>query len=173
MDASIHICKATSADAGIISRIVERSIRVGCALDHRNDPRTVATWTHNKTIEHVQPWLSDPRLYLNIALLHDKPVGVAMAAISGKVAFCYVQPEWFRRGVGQALVHDLEAWLITQGVPQARLNSTRTGEAFYRRLGYRVCAEAFTVSGLHAIPMHKALSPSSWKADRGSKSLRR
>ena len=43
MDASIHICKATPADAGIISRIVERSIRVGCALDHRNDPRTVAT----------------------------------------------------------------------------------------------------------------------------------
>ena len=31
MDAPIHICKATAADAGIISRIVERSIRVGCA----------------------------------------------------------------------------------------------------------------------------------------------
>ncbi|URM30511.1 GNAT family N-acetyltransferase [Pseudomonas frederiksbergensis] len=158
MDASINICKATPADAGIISRIVERSIRVGCALDHRNDPRTVATWTHNKTIEHVQPWLTDPRLYLNIALLRDKPIGVAMAAISGKVAFCYVQPEWFRRGAGQALVQDLETWLIAQGLPQARLNSTRTSEAFYHRLGYRPCAETFTVAGLHAIPMHKALS---------------
>jgi GNAT superfamily N-acetyltransferase len=158
MDASIHICKATSADAGIISRIVERSIRVGCALDHRNDPRTVATWTHNKTIEHVQPWLADPRLYLNIALLQGKPIGVAMAAISGKVAFCYVQPEWFRRGAGQALVDDLETWLIAQGLHQARLNSTRTGEAFYRRLGYRACAETFTVAGLLAIPMHKVFS---------------
>ncbi|WP_367372410.1 GNAT family N-acetyltransferase [Pseudomonas lini] len=161
MDASIHICKATPADAGIISRIVERSIRVGCALDHRNDPRTVATWTHNKTIDHVQPWLADSRLYLNIALLQDKPIGVAMAAISGKVAFCYVQPEWFRRGAGQALVHDLETWLIAQGLPHARLNSTRTGEAFYYRQGYRACAETFTVAGLHAIPMHKALSPPS------------
>ena len=160
MDASINICKATPADAGIISRIVERSIRVGCALDHRNDPQTVATWTHTKTIDHVQPWLTDSRLYLNIALLQDKPVGVAMAAISGKVAFCYVQPEWFRRGAGQALVHDLETWLIAQGLPQARLNSTRTGEAFYQRLGYRACAESFTVAGLHAIPMHKVLSPS-------------
>ena len=160
MNAPIHICKATPADAGIISRIVERSIRLGCALDHRNDPRTVATWTHNKTIEHVQPWLADSRLYLNIALLQDKPIGVAMAAISGRVAFCYVQPEWFRRGAGQALVRDLETWLITQGLPQARLNSTRTGEAFYQRLGYRACAESFTVAGLHAIPMHKVLSPS-------------
>ncbi|WP_283181110.1 GNAT family N-acetyltransferase [Pseudomonas svalbardensis] len=159
MDAPIQICKATPADAGIISRIVERSIRVGCALDHRNDPLTVATWTHNKTIEHVQPWLTDERLYLNIALLHDKPVGVAMAAISGKVAFCYVQPEWFRRGAGQALVRDLEGWLTDQGLRQARLNSTRTSEAFYCHLGYQPCAETFAVAGLHAIPMHKALTP--------------
>jgi GNAT superfamily N-acetyltransferase len=159
MDAPLHICKATPADAGIISRIVERSIRVGCALDHRNDPLTVATWTHNKTIEHVQPWLTDERLYLNIALLQDKPVGVAMAAISGKVAFCYVQPEWFRRGAGQALVRDLEGWLTDQGLRQARLNSTRTSEAFYRHLGYQPCAETFAVAGLHAIPMHKALPP--------------
>jgi GNAT superfamily N-acetyltransferase len=161
MDFPIQICKATPADAGIISRIVERSIRVGCALDHRNDPLTVATWTHNKTIEHVQPWLTDERLYLNIALLQDKPVGVAMAAISGKVAFCYVQPEWFRRGAGQALVRDLEGWLTDQGLRQARLNSTRTSEAFYRHLGYQPCAETFAVAGLHAIPMHKALPPPS------------
>ena len=82
MDAPLHICKATPADAGIISRIVERSIRVGCALDHRNNPQTVAIWTHNKTIEHIQPWLTDQRLYLNIALLQDKPVGVAMASVT-------------------------------------------------------------------------------------------
>jgi len=81
-----------------------------------------------------------------------------MASISGKVAFCYVQPEWFRRGVGQALVRDLEGWLIEQGVHQARLNSTRTGEAFYRHLGYQACVETFTVAGLQAVPMHKALS---------------
>jgi GNAT superfamily N-acetyltransferase len=170
MEASIHICKATPADAGIISRIVERSIRVGCALDHRNDPQTVDTWTRNKSIEHVQPWLSDPRLYLNIALLQDKPVGVAMAAISGKVAFCYVQPEWFRRGAGLALVRDLERWLTDKGLAHARLNSTRTGEAFYRHLGYQPCAETFTVAGLHSIPMRKVLTAPAEKADQRSKS---
>jgi GNAT superfamily N-acetyltransferase len=157
MEASVRICRATPADAGIINRIIDRSIRVGCALDHRNDPQTVATWIHNKTIEHIQPWLSDPRLYLNIALLQDKPVGVAMAASNGRVAFCYVLPEWFRRGAGLALVRDLETWLIHQGRQWARLNSTRTGEGFYRRLGYRPCSRTFLVAGLHAIPMHKGL----------------
>ena len=158
MDAPLRVSKATAADAGIICRIVDRSIRVGCAIDHRNDPQTVAAWTHSKTIDHLMPWLNDQRLYLNIALLHDKPVGVAMASISGKVAFCYVQPEWFRRGVGQTLVRDLEGWLIDHGVHLARLNSTRTGEAFYRHLGYQACAETFAVAGLQAVPMHKALS---------------
>ena len=89
MEASVHICKATPADAGIISRIIERSIRIGCAFDHRNDPQIVAAWTRNKSIEHIQPWLADPRLYLNLALLQDKPVGVAMAAVSGTIALCY------------------------------------------------------------------------------------
>lgn len=161
MDASLHTCQATPADAGIISRIVERSIRVGCALDHRNDAKIVAAWTHNKTADHIHTWLTDQRLYLSIALLQDKPIGVAMAAISGKIAFCYVQPEWFRRGAGQALIHDLEAWLLNQGVHQVHLNSTRTSEAFYRHLGYRDSAETFSVAGLHAIPMHKVLAPPS------------
>ena len=161
MDAPPHICKATPSDAGIISRIVERSIRVGCALDHRNDPKIVAAWTHNKTAEHIHTWLTDQRLYLNIALLQDKPIGVAMAAISGQVAFCYVQPEWFRRGAGQALIHDLEAWLFDRDVYQARLNSTRTSEAFFRRLGYRASAETLSVVGLHTLSMHKTLAPPS------------
>ncbi|MBD9441281.1 GNAT family N-acetyltransferase [Pseudomonas sp. PDM04] len=173
MEAPVHIRKATAADAGIISRIIEHSIRIGCALDHRNDPQTVATWTRNKSITHIQPWLADPRLYLNLALLKDKPVGAAMATLDGRLALLYVLPEWFRRGAGRALVHDLEGWLIEQGLMEVRLNSTRTGETFYRHLGYRPCAEAFTAAGLHAIPMHKALTPLSEKADQGAKSSAR
>ncbi|RON48232.1 GNAT family N-acetyltransferase [Pseudomonas frederiksbergensis] len=161
MDAPLHIGQATRADAGIISRIVERSIRVGCALDHRNDAKIVAAWTHNKTAAHIHAWLIDPRFYLSIALLQDKPIGVAMATSSGRIAFCYVLPEWFRRGAGHALILDLETWLLGQGSRQAHLNSTRTSEAFYRRLGYRECAQTFSVAGLYAIPMHKALTPPS------------
>ena len=158
MDASLQICKATPADAGIISRIVERSIRVGCALDHRNDPLTVDTWIRHKSIENIQPWLTEQRLYLNIALLQDKPVGVAMATISGKVAFCYVQPEWFRRGAGRALMSDLEGWLRIRGVPQACIASTRSGAAFYRHLGYCDSAPPASDQGLHRVTLYKPLA---------------
>ncbi|WP_433769684.1 GNAT family N-acetyltransferase [Pseudomonas putida] len=158
MDDPIQTCKATPADAGIISRIIDRSIRVGCARDHRNQPQTLAAWTRNTTNEHIRHWLTDPRLYLNVALLQNKPIGVAMASTCGKLAFCYVQPEWFRRGAGQALVRDLEGWLIDQGLQRVRLHCTRSGELFYRHLGYQPCARAFMVAGLEAVPMQKDLA---------------
>lgn len=157
MEAAIYIQPATPADAGIISRIVERSIRVGCALDHRNDPGLVESWIRQQSTEHISAWLADPHLYLNLALLHEKPVGVAMAAANGAVMFCHVQPEWFRRGVGRALMSDLEGWLRIRGMAHSTLKSTRTGEAFYRRLGYRETAISLTPQGMQTFPMRKPL----------------
>ncbi|AWY40403.1 GNAT family N-acetyltransferase [Pseudomonas putida] len=172
MDNPIQTCKATPADVGIISRIIERSIRVGCARDHRNQPQTLAAWTCNTTDEHIRHWLTDPRLYLNIALLQNKPVGVAMASVCGKVAFCYVQPESFRRGAGRTLVRDLEDWLINQGQQRVRLHCTRSSEPFYRHLGYQPGSVAFMVAGLEVVPLQKGLASPSSKAHPGSKSSR-
>ncbi|UQS13173.1 GNAT family N-acetyltransferase [Pseudomonas sp. HS6] len=157
MDASIYICPATSADVGIISRIIERSIRVGCALDHRNDPHLVDLWIRQQSPEHISTWLADPQRYLNIALMQGRPVGVGMALADGDVTLCHVQPEWFRRGVGRALMTDLEGWLLTRGSARSVLTSTRTGEAFYRRLGYRESAPPLIRHGMRSLPMHKPL----------------
>lgn len=171
MEALIEISTATSSDAGIISRIAERSIRVGCAADHRNDPRIVAAWTRNNNLAQIQPWLADPRLRLTLARLQGRPVGAAMASVNGRIAFCYVQPEWFRRGAGQALVRDSETWLRERGVVQVRLNSTRTSHAFYLHLGFEQSAEAFAIGGVTAIAMHKPLIEPAGKVWPESKSL--
>lgn len=173
MQALIEISTATPSDAGIISRIAERSIRVGCAAEHRNDPRIVAAWTGKNTVAQIQPWLADPRLRLTLARLQGRPVGVAMASVTGRIAFCYVQPEWFRRGAGQALVGDIEAWLRRRGVGQVRLNSTRISHAFYRHLGFEQSAEAFAIGGITVISMHKPLIEPPGKVWPESKSLPR
>ncbi|QKJ36834.1 MULTISPECIES: GNAT family N-acetyltransferase [Pseudomonas] len=157
MEPLIEISTATPSDAGIISRIAERSIRLGCAAEHRNDPRIVAAWIRHNTLAHLQPLLLDPRLRLTLARLQGRLVGTAMASVSGRIAFCYVQPEWFRRGAGRALVRDIEAWLRGRGVVQATLNSTRSSHGFYRHLGFRQSAEAFAIGGVTAIAMHKPL----------------
>ncbi|MEJ6818585.1 MULTISPECIES: GNAT family N-acetyltransferase [Pseudomonas] len=153
MEAPICIRPATLADTGIISRIIERSIRIGCALDHRNNPRQVDAWVRQQSAGHLCTWLADARFYLNLALLQDKPVGVGMALASGDITLCYVQPECFRRGVGRALMDDLQGWLRLRGVQRVSLNSTRTGEAFYRHLGYRQAAPPLTHEGLQTLPM--------------------
>ncbi|RON77734.1 GNAT family N-acetyltransferase [Pseudomonas fluorescens] len=157
MEAPICIRPATLADAGIISRIIERSIRIGCALDHRNDPPRVSTWIAQQSADFIGARLADPHFYLCMALLADKPVGVGMAQASGDISLCYVQPEYFRRGVGRALMQDLEGWMRVRGVAHADLNSTRTGRAFYRRLGYRESAPPVEYQGLQTLPMHKSL----------------
>ncbi|KAE9640243.1 GNAT family N-acetyltransferase [Pseudomonas sp. PB106] len=157
MEARISIRQAALADAGIIHRIIERSIRIGCALDHRNNAQQVSDWVEQHNADQLCRWLADSRIYLNIALLQDKPVGVGMATADGDIALCHVQPEWFRRGVGRALIDDLEAWLRIRGVADAHLNSTRTGEAFYRHLGYRETASPLLHRGLRTLPMSKPL----------------
>ncbi len=158
MEASICIRPAKLADAGIISRIIERSIRIGCALDHRNDPPLVSRWIGQQSADFISARLADPLFYLCIALLEDKPVGVGMAQASGDILLCHVQPESFRRGVGRALMEDLEGWLRVRGIPHADLNSTRTGHAFYRRLGYRDSALPLNDQGLQTLPMRKLLA---------------
>lgn len=158
MEAPICIRPAILADAGIISRIIERSIRIGCALDHRNHPPLVSDWIGQQSADFISARLADPHFYLCIALLADKPVGVGMAQAGGDISLCYVQPESFRRGVGRALMQDLEGWLRVRGVLHADLNSTRTGRAFYRRLGYRESAPPFEYRGLQTLPMRKPLA---------------
>ena len=158
MEAPVCVRSATLADTGIINRIVERSIRIGCALDHRNHPLLVSDWLKRSSADFISSRLADPHFYLCIASFEDKPVGVGMARASGEILLCYVQPESFRRGVGRALMHNLEGWLRIRGVQHVYLNSTRTAEAFYRHLGYQQAAPPGLSTGLQTVPLHKPLS---------------
>lgn len=170
MEAPVCVRSATLADTGIINRIVERSIRIGCALDHRNHPLLVSDWLNRSHADFISSRLADPHFYLCVALLDDKPVGVGMARVSGEILLCYVQPEFFRRGVGRALMHNLEGWLRIRGVQHVHLNSTRTAEAFYRHLGYQQAAPPGHSIGLQTVPLRKPLSSPAGQLDQGCKS---
>ncbi|WP_166224253.1 GNAT family N-acetyltransferase [Pseudomonas atagonensis] len=158
MEAPICIGPATRADAGIICRIIERSIRVGCALDHRNEVLCVNAWISRQSADLISAWLADPHRYLSIASAQGKPIGVGMASDNGDILFCYVLPEWFRRGAGRALMTDMEGWLQIRGSARAHLDSTRTAEAFYRRLGYQASAPQPARRRLKTLPMYKRLA---------------
>lgn len=161
MEPLIVIAPPALGDAGIVSRILERSIRAGGALDHRNNPCLIEAWLRNKRCEDVSRWLDDDALHLRLAWLEGKPVGVALCLASGEICLCYVQPESFRRGVGRALMAAMEAFLHRQGYRRAMLYSTLTARGFHERLGYRQTGRALSFTGLLLVPMDKALSASS------------
>lgn len=76
---------------------------------------------------------------LLLAELDGAPAGLAGAVDYGPFAYIgmmAVHPGHQRRGVGQALVERLLAWLEQRGCPMAVLDASDAGEPLYRRLGF-------------------------------------
>lgn len=76
---------------------------------------------------------------LLLAELDGTPAGLVGAVDYGPFAYVgmmAVHPGYQRRGVGQALVERLLAWLEQRGCPMAVLDASDAGEPLYRRLGF-------------------------------------
>lgn len=65
-----------------------------------------------------------------------------------------------RRGVGAAIIEDLESKLWARGLLQVNLVSTKTAYEFYMRLGYERSAADIVIKGVTGIPMSKNLKVS-------------
>jgi len=159
MNHKIVVSLASAEDAETLSLILCTSIQYGCILDHNNRPEVVTAWTKNKSFASVSRWIEDSRLYLVVATLDAKPVGVGMATKSGEIVLCYVLPEYFGRSIGKAIMVTLEEVLAEIGFDCSTLNSTITGYSFYKHLGYQDNGEKIAVMGLTASPMIKRLVP--------------
>jgi len=74
-----------------------------------------------------------------VAEIDGEPVGIgALVLGSSELRACYVLPRAARRGVGAALVHEIERMARKSGLVSLRLESSLTAEPFYRTLGYEV-----------------------------------
>jgi HAD superfamily hydrolase (TIGR01509 family) len=133
---------ARAEDAAGIAALLRRSITELCAADHGNDPDILARWLANKTPESVAAWLAAPGQRVVVAEADGRMVGVAAAREDGSVLRNYAAPGFTRRGVGTALMADLEAWMRARGAREARLESTLTARGFYHARGYRAAASA-------------------------------
>ncbi|MCO0638337.1 GNAT family N-acetyltransferase, partial [Lutimaribacter sp. EGI FJ00014] len=77
--------------------------------------------------------------YRLIAEIDDRIVGIGSLVVeNAELRACYVSPEAGRKGVGSALVRELERVAKERGLPFLELASSITAEPFYAKLGYEV-----------------------------------
>lgn len=139
----------------------ERSVR-GLAARYY-PPDVIERWAASPTEERVLAVLKNPddetRL---IAELDGEPVGLGTLVIAkSELRACYVVPEAARKGVGSAIVREIERLAENHGVTALELESSINAESFYAALGYAVIErhDLALRSGItmQAVKMRKAI----------------
>ena len=88
---------------------------------------------------HPERWL-EPHLHLFVATLDGEPVCSGLTFVGSRAAGAYLLatvPAARARGIGRAVITRMTQAGFDAGAPLVVLQSSRQGEALYRRLGYR------------------------------------
>jgi putative acetyltransferase len=138
-----------------------RAIR-GLAAEHYS-VRVLDAWAPPVTDDNVERLLLNPDNEIRLlAELDGEPVGLGSLVVdNSELRACYVVPEAARRGVGSALVNEIECLAREHALAEIGLTSSINAEPFYRALGYTVVepVEHRFRSGarMAAVKMRKAL----------------
>jgi N-acetylglutamate synthase-like GNAT family acetyltransferase len=130
------IRRAEAEDAEAVAALLIRSIREVCGPDYGNDEAMLSAWCANKTPENIRRGILNPNNYWIVALEGETIAGTALLTTSGKIALCFILPEWLHLGIGKALLNDLINYARVLGIRTLTLESTRTGREFYKRNGF-------------------------------------
>ena len=125
-------------EARTFLEIHARSIR-GLAANHYS-PEIIDGWAARITDESVQRFLQNPDREIRLlGELDGEIVGIgALVVHKNELRACYVIPEAARRGVGTALVTEIERTARDHGLARLDLESSINAEPFYTALGYTV-----------------------------------
>ncbi|MCP1625859.1 GNAT family N-acetyltransferase [Pseudomonas nitroreducens] len=149
----VLIRQARSNDAKAISQVIVAAVREGNGQDYPASviESVVANFSPDRVIE----LLEQRRVF--VALLNDEIVGTG--ALDGHaVRSLFITPQQQRKGIGQALMGQIEKAALERGVETLLVPSSLTAESFYARLGYRLLREQLHGEERTLI-MTKPLSP--------------
>ena len=69
------------------------------------------------------------------------------SAVTGQIRYMATMPEFRGRGIGSAIVNELERIARARGARVLVLNARASAVSFYEQLGYAVCGDAHTLFG--------------------------
>jgi len=117
------------------------------------------------TPEHVDFVRSTAdREYRLVAELDGEIVGIGcLVPKNNELRACYVAPWATRKGVGSAILREIERVARDQGVMTLRADSSLTAEPFYRVNGYEICESSDHVlnngARMACVRIRKSLAP--------------
>jgi putative acetyltransferase len=138
----------------------QRSVR-GLAAGHY-PPHVIEAWVVPASGDHLKTFAAnrDHEVRL-IAELDGQPVGLGAIVVAlSELRACYVVPEAARRGVGSALVREIERLAKLNGLQHLQLHASINAEPFYASLGYHATGRTEIVlrgQPMTAIRMRKRL----------------
>jgi putative acetyltransferase len=134
----LAIRRAGPADTRLFIELHHRSVR-GLAPEYYA-PDVINAWAPPVTEDALRDLErnDDDEIRL-IAELEGAAVGIgALVVADSELRACYVIPDAARRGVGTAIVKEIERIAIADGLTMLTLQSSINAEPFYAALGYQV-----------------------------------
>ena len=148
-------------EARAFLEIHTRSVR-GLAASHY-PPEVIEAWVVPMTEEYLRGFIKnqDKEIRL-VAEVDGSLVGLGCLVVqNAELRACYVAPGAARKGVGSALVREIERIAREHGLDHLHLDASVNAEPFYSALGYEVVERKEHVwpSGqrMEAVTMRKAL----------------
>lgn len=162
---SVFVRPLRDDEARTFLEIHGRSVRGLAAAHYAAD--VIAAWAGPAPIsdETVRRFLRNPDHEIRLlAELNGQPVGLGAVVVDNtELRACYVVPEAARRGVGSALVQEMERIARDRGLTHLELHASVNAEPFYAALGYEAGERGDHIlrSGLRmaAVKMRKVLTP--------------
>ncbi|MCL4831108.1 MAG: GNAT family N-acetyltransferase [Caldilineaceae bacterium] len=148
----LHIRPYRSADADAVSEIIRRTMRVSNSVDY--------------PLEQLQPLIDyfSPAKVEQINRTRTCLVAEAngqLVATAGleedEVVTFFVLPEQQGRGIGSALLQQLEAYGRAQGIAELKLHASLTGAPFYARRGFQPTGDILNGTAGPQVSMRKQL----------------
>jgi putative acetyltransferase len=133
----VTVRQLRSDEARAFLDIHTRSIRGLAARCYT--PEVIDAWTVASTDENLQRLLENPDGEIRlIAELDGEAVGLGALVVSkSELRACYVVPEAARKGVGTALVTEIERIAQEHGLQRLELLASVNAEPFYASCGYQ------------------------------------